>query len=301
MKFNIQELNKYAAAADTDSMFLSLKPILQRRFPDLDFDDNNAVLEKIRPLQHEVGEKLNEKQTPIAKNLFNCDDHFFDLKPEYIVKKAYWSGKRRYAQFLVDREGNPIEEFSMMGLDIMKSNFSPHFRIFGEKLIKDILLGETKNNIDDYVRKFKDSISKLDWLQLAKPSGIKKMREYLASPPQPGEMYSKLEKKCPINTKAAIISNDIIRYYGLNKEHPEFSIGDKIKIVGLKDNPYKIKVIGLNGYNDPPLILDIVDKYIDKDGLFNSIMENKLETIYKDLRWDYNLNPFINAFESFEV
>ena len=188
-----------------------------------------------------------------------------------------------------------------MGLDIMKSNFSPHFREFGEKLIKDILLGEIKDDIDDYVRAFKDSIDKLDWLQLAKPSGLKKMREYLASPPLPGEMFSKLEKKCPINTKAAIISNDIIRYYKLNKEHPEFSVGDKIKIVGLKDNPYKIPVVGLNGYNDPPIILEIVEKYIDKDGLFNSIMENKLETIYNDLGWDYNLNPFINAFESFEV
>ena len=199
MKFDIQEINKYAVASDTDSSFFSLTPLLKKRFPDLDLSNDDAVLEKIKPIQDEVGKIVNDFQTPASKELFNCTDHFFDMKPEFIVKKAYWSGKRRYAQYLVDREGNRIEKFVMMGLDIMKSNFSPYFRKFGEQLIKNILLGKSKEEIDNDVRRFKESITELNWMDLSKPSGLKKLKEYIAHPPREGEVFSTLEKRCRIS------------------------------------------------------------------------------------------------------
>ena len=48
MKFNIQEINKYAVASDTDSSFFSLTPLLKKRFPDLDLSNDDAVLEKTK-------------------------------------------------------------------------------------------------------------------------------------------------------------------------------------------------------------------------------------------------------------
>ncbi len=58
------------------------------------------------------------------------------------AEKAYWSGKRRYAMYIVNKEGISIEELEMKGMDIMKSNFPPLFRNFGENLIKNILFGK---------------------------------------------------------------------------------------------------------------------------------------------------------------
>lgn len=299
--FEIHDVNKYSVASDTDSAFITLKPILQKLYPDLDLEDQAEVMKKIKPVQKELGGKLNKYQDVASKELFNCVDHFFDLTPEYIVKKAYWSGKRRYAQLLVDREGNAIEKFVMMGLDIMKSNFPPYFRKFGEKLIKDILLGVPKENLDRDVREFKDSIDIVEWEKLSNPSGLKKIDAYIKSPPKEGEVFSKLEKKCPRNTKAAIITNDLLRYYGLTKKYNEFTIGDKIKTITLKDNPFKIEVIGLNGFNDAPQILKIAGDYIDKDGLFDSIIRNKLETIYSDIGWELELNKHVNIFDRIEI
>ena len=114
-----------------------------------------------------------------------------------------------------------------------------------------------------------------------------------------GELFSKLKKKCPINTKAAIIYNDILRHKGLQKQYPEFTIGDKMYIAYLKPNPYKIDVIGYNGYNDPPEITKIIDQYIDREGLFDGVMRNKLEGVYQDIGWDLNLNPYKNKFFNF--
>jgi hypothetical protein len=301
MKFNLNGENKpeFTISSDTDSLFIVLSPILQHLYPNLDIEDMEEVLPKIRPLQKEIGKKLNDYQSVLAHKLLNSKDHYFDLKPEFIIKKAYWSGKRRYAQHIVDQEGIKKDEVIMMGLDIMKSNFPKYFRDFGEKLIKMILFSSPKSEIDKFVLDFKKSIQEVEWKKLLKPVGLKKLDEYIERKAPAGELFSKLALKCPVNTKAAIISNDILRFKKLQKQYNEFVIGDKIYIAMLKNNPYKINVIALNGYNDAPEILEIVNKYIDRDEIFNSVIKNKLENIYMDLGWVLNLNQNINKFFNF--
>ncbi len=38
--------------------------------------------------------------------------------------------------------------------------------------------------------------------------------------------------------------------------------------------------------------MEFIEKYIDRDGLFDSVMKNKLEGIYQDLKWGM---PVFNA------
>jgi hypothetical protein len=225
--------------------------------------------------------------------------HYFELKQEVIAEKAYWAGKRRYAIYIVNSEGVPVEKLDMKGLDIMKSNFPDYFRNFGEELIKSILFSKPKEEIDKFVMDFKNSIQTVEWKKLLKPTGLKKMGEYIESKPKAGELFTKLKLKCPVNTKAAIATNDILRFKGLNKKYPEFTIGDKMYIAILKPNPYQLTVVGLNGYNDAPEILEIVNKYIDRDGLFDSVIRNKLESLYSDIGWELTLNQFRAKFFNF--
>ena len=146
---------------------------------------------------------------------------------------------------------------------------------------------------------FKNSIQTVEWIKLLKPTGLKKMGEYIERKPMPGELFSKLKLKCPVNTKASIIYNDLLKFKNLHTKYPEFTIGDKMYIAYLKPNPYKIDVIGYNGYNDPPEITQLKDTYIDRDGLFDSVIRNKLESLYSDIGWELNLNPFRSKFFTF--
>jgi hypothetical protein len=188
----------------------------------------------------------------------------------------------------------------MKGLDLMKSNFPPLFKKFGEHIINEIMFGKSKTDIDKQILDFRNEIRTIGWKHILKPTGLKKMSEYLAGPPGAGEIFSKLALKCPINTKAAIYTNDILRFKKLDKKYPTFQIGDKIYLVYLKDNPYRIDAIALNGYNDAPELLEFAEKYIDRDGLFDSVMKNKLESLYSDLNWGaVVLNPNINKFFKF--
>jgi len=294
------DLKPFVIASDTDSLYMELTDLLKHRNPDLDYNDRKEKINRLLILTEELQTVANNNLNNITQDLFNMNGkHHFVLKQEVIAEKAYWSGKRRYAMYIVNKEGVEIEELEMKGLDIMKSNFPDYFRNFGEELIKSILFSKPKEDIDKFVMDFKNSIQTVEWKKLLKPTGLKKIGEYIERKPMAGELFSKLKLKCPVNTKAAIITNDILRFKGLTKQYPEFTIGDKMYIAILKPNPYQIEVIGLNGYNDAPEILDIVDKYIDRDGLFDSVIRNKLEGVYNDIGWTLNLNPFKAKFFNF--
>jgi hypothetical protein len=290
----------HVIASDTDSAYFTLTKLLQKLYPDSSSWDREKRIGVLLKLTDKIQERANYELSEISQNLFNITEgHHFELKQEVIAEKAYWSGKRRYAMYIVNKEGVEIEELEMKGLDIMKSNFPPYFRDFGEELIKSILFSKPKEEIDKFVMDFKDSIYKVEWKKLLKPVGLKKLDEYIERKPSPGELFSKLKLKCPVNTKAAVITNDLLRFKKITKQYPEFTLGDKIYIAALKPNPYKIEVIALNGYNDSPDVIEIVNKYIDRDGLFDSIIRNKLETVYSDIGWQLNLNPHKSKFFNF--
>ena len=294
------EPREFVIASDTDSLYMELTDLLKHRNPDLKYDDRDEKIKRLLLLTDELQTVANNNLNNISKNLFNIiNSHYFVLKQEVIAEKAYWSGKRRYAMYIVNKEGVEIEELEMKGLDIMKSNFPPYFRNFGEELIKSILFGKKKEDVDRFVMDFKNSMHTVEWIKLLKPTGLKKLDEYIDRKPMAGELFSKLKLKCPVNTKSAIIYNDFLRYKNLKRKYPEFTIGDKMYIAYLKPNPYKIDMIGYNGYNDPPEITQLIDKFIDRDGLFDSIIRNKLETVYSDINWDLNLNPYKSMFFNF--
>jgi hypothetical protein len=290
----------HVIASDTDSAYFTLTKLLQKLHPDSDSWPREKRIEALLKITDKIQERANTNLNQISQQFFNIQSkHHFVLKQEVIAEKAYWSGKRRYAMYIVNKEGVALEELEMKGLDIMKSNFPPLFRNFGEDLIKNILFGKSKVEIDKDVMEFKKMVNTIDWIKLLKPTGLKKIGEYIERKPMAGEIFSKLKLKCPVNTKAAIATNDILRFKGLTKKYTEFTIGDKMYVAILKPNPYQLTVVGLNGYNDSPEIVEIVEKYIDREGLFDSIMRNKLETLYNDIGWELTLNEHISKFFSF--
>jgi DNA polymerase elongation subunit (family B) len=289
----------YVITADTDSLFFELKDLIIKRKPDVDINNREEVV----PIALEITKEYQDKTAPflqnLCKDLFNVDNEYFELKQEVVLERGYFAGKRRYAQFIVNKEGVPTEELDIKGMDVMKSNMNPMYRKFGESILLDIMYGKNKKEIDTKIIDFKKSLDTVPIKNIAKPTGVKNINKYIASKPSSGQIFSKLELKCPINTKAAIWYNDLLRFKKLDKQYPCFVEGDKMYYVQLKDNPYKIEVIGFTG-NDPEFITEFINKFIDKDAGFNSTLLNKLQGIYEDLKWSFpSLNAYVNKFFSF--
>jgi DNA polymerase elongation subunit (family B) len=302
-ELELEKFKDFIITSDTDSLFIQCKDLLIARHPDIDFGNQEDVINKVLAIANELQTMANKFIGEFAREAFNLGDdgkHYFELKQEVVLDRGYFAGKRRYAQHIVNKEGVPVDELDVKGLDLMKSNFPPLFKKFGEHIINEIMFGREKHHIDKQILDFRTELRTIGWEKILKPTGLKKLKEYIAAPPRSGEIFSRLGNKCPINTKAAIYTADILRFKGLDKKYPTPQVGDKIFIVYLKDNPYRVEVIALNGYNDAPELLEFAEKYIDRDGLFDGVMKNKLESLYSDLNWGaVVLNQNINKFFQF--
>jgi hypothetical protein len=51
----------------------------------------------------------------------------------------------------------------------------------------------------------------------------------------------------------------------------------------------------------PDKIKQFLTQYANRQKVFDSILLNKLEGFFSDLQWSLDLNPYINAFDSFDI
>ena len=103
------------------------------------------------------------------------------------------------------------------------------FKKFGEQFIKDILFGKDKNKIDQSIIDFYKLIKTTDPRQLGKPMGVKHIGSYI-TPARAGEMFSAFKLKAPINTRSAVVYNDLLKFKKLDKQYESIIEGDKIFI-----------------------------------------------------------------------
>lgn len=288
----------FIRASDTDSLYIQVTKLLEQKLGNKTISKEEKINELL-VIAEDIQTLANDNLKHISKGFFNINkQHYFQLKQEVIVERAYWAGKRRYAMYIVNKEGVSLEELEMKGLDLMKSNMTPLFKEFGKELITEILYGKQKQDIDSKIINFKEYLNTIDYEKIAKPTGVKKVRQYIEYPSGPGKMFSTLLKGTPINTRAAIYYNDLLKYYKQNVKYMEFTEGDKMYYIPLKPNEYKIDVIGFRGGNeDPEEIKEFITKYADITGGWDTVLLEKLKKIYKDLNWNFpTTNKYANEF-----
>jgi DNA polymerase elongation subunit (family B) len=232
-----------------------------------------------------VEDTLNRFYDVFAKRAFNCDKHRFYIKGENVASSAFWVAKKRYAMAKVyDLETNQdVDKLAVKGLDVVRSSFPPAFRSFMKVILNDILQGTPKDIVDKKILDLKNSMEEMDYLEIARNTSANNITKY-------GQMDSdisltKFNKGTPIHIKAAITYNRLLKLFGIQNSYEPISDGAKIKYVYLKSNPYKIDVLAVKGYQDPPEILQLVEKFIDTDALFDNELRNKLDDFYSALKW----------------
>ena len=294
------EDKNFCTYVDTDSNYFHAEPLLRHLYPDFDKMDEGKKDDLLEKMSLKYQDLITEYYDTLAKDAFNIQEHRLEMKTECTIRSGFFSGKRRYAQYITKKEGIEVEDIDVKGLDFMKSNFPPLFKKFFNEILNKILFGATRNEIDQEILEFKNSLDTLPLEMLGKPTGVKDIKKYVERPPGAGNIFTTLKTGAPVNVKAAVRYNDFLKFKELDKQHSQIVQGDKIKWVYLKDNPYKIDTMGFLDFDFPEGIRTFVETYIDRDKAFDSILKNKLETFYKDLSWgSLTLNTHVNNFFSF--
>jgi len=294
-------LKNYVIYSDTDSIYVHAEPLLRYLYLDFDNLDEKDKDKRLEKIALEYQDIINESYNSLTRECFNVEEHRLEMKTEAVIRSAYFRSTRRYAQWITKKEGIDVDELDIKGLEFKKANFPPDFGKFFREALIDILKGQSQNEIDKRIKKYKNQIldGEISINKLGNPTSVKTLTKYLDSKPKKGEILSKLKKRTPAAVRAVARHNDLLNFWDLNKKHKTISPGDKVKWVYLKSNPYHIEAIAFLDYDISPEILTFIETYVNRKKIFESILLNKLEGLYSDLEWVFNTNEHIDIFFNF--
>lgn len=167
---------------NTDSMFLHIDPILKVILGDsYDDTDDDVKIDKVFDVVCKCAEYINntvikemlvKHNTPSDQSMAHKYD--FNFKEEYVFKRAiYRNVKKKYAAWVVSKERKKMDEISITGIEIVRSDFPIFTREMMEDFIEKILRhGYNRYQIIDlfeyYIDKYKELLMNGD-LKAATP------------------------------------------------------------------------------------------------------------------------------------
>ena len=287
IKYN-KELNTPNADSniyiDTDSVFFSAVPLLDHRFPNWKEQDQNTIAGYVNDIAGEMQNYLNNFYDILGKKVFNIDKHRLEIKKEFVSKAGIWIAKKRYAQWIISDNGVPVDKLDVKGLDVVRSSYPAAFRKFMSEVLIEILRGDTEEQLTDKIYNFKKDLVNMDVVKIAKAGAVKELSKYLPKKKDQTAMFQ-FASGTPAHVKAAIAYNQLLTHFGVQNQYEPLKDGDKIKWVYLKQNPYGLDAVAMNGYNDPKELMDLITTYIDYDKIFERELLKKLEDFYGALNW----------------
>ena len=293
------EDTNYVAYSDTDSIYIHAEPLLKHLYSNFEEMPSEEKDDKLEDIALKYQDIITDSYSKLATDCFNAKGaHRLEMKTECVIRAAYFRATRRYAQWITKQEGITKESLDVKGLEFKKANFPPVLGKFFHKALVDVLKGEQQSNIDARVKEFKIQIldGTIPLTQLGNPTSVKTLNKYTERKARAGEMFTLVAKGAPAAVRAVIRYNDLLRFWGLDKQHKSITQGEKIKWIYLKSNPYQIDAIAFLDFDLPPKIEKFIEQYADRKKIFESILLNKLEGFYNDLGWTLSLNPYKEMF-----
>ena len=269
---------------DTDSVFFSAVPLMDKRFPNWKDEEQNTIAGYVNDIASEMQDYLNDFYDIMSKKIFNVDvdKHRLEIKMENVAKAGLWIAKKRYAQWIISDNGVPCDKLDVKGLDVKRSSFPKAFQECMGKVLIDILKGVGEEELTKYVLDFKKNMENRPNSEIAKNTAVKNLKKYM---PKGKRVPFTTMKGTPAHVKAAIAYNDLITHFKVPFKYGPMVNGDKVKWVYLKDNPLGLDGLAFTGYNDPPQIEEFIETYIDRNKIFERELRFKLQDFYDAIGW----------------
>jgi hypothetical protein len=265
------------------------EPLVKHRYPNYKEFDQNRMAEEVNTIAEETQTFLNSFYDMLAERFFFIpkDKHRFEIKKEYISKAGFWVAKKRYAQWMILKNGIPCDKLDVKGLDVVRSSFPKAFQDFMAKMLKDILMGKDNAYMDESLLEFKKNMINLPVNKIAKGGAIKELSKYDDGTwrKDSGLAIANFEKGTPAHVKAGITYNRLLKFFNCPYKHEPIRDGDKVKWVYLKTNPLGLDTVAFKDYNDPKEIMDFVEQFVDRDMIYKAELENKVDDFYNALKW----------------
>lgn len=287
----------YVIYTDTDSCFVDAIPIIKKRFPNIDFNNDDEMTKAIMSVTAEVQKYVNKFYDIMAARMFNLTEkrfgegyHTFDAKQEVISKTSFWLAKKRYAQWIIHKEGSLLKEpeLEVKGIDMVRTSFPLAFRAFMKTFLEKILTDCPQKEIDAMILTLKEKLPSLDVIELAKNTSVKfvslKGKNYNPEERRPFQIVD----GSPAQVKASLAYNDMLVKWGLSEKYEPIYNSQKVKWLYMRQNPFNVDALALKADGtDPKEIVEYITKYVDRNKMFEKELKSKLIDFYNVFGWTF--------------
>ena len=264
----------YSFYSDTDACYITLEPLVQKFFKDTPKEKLVKILDKVCD---EKIESFLQTATDQLADYTNAFDNRISFKREVIADRGIWVAKKRYALNVYNNEGVQYAEpkLKVMGLEIVRSSTPEPVRDALRNAVK-IILTQTENDLQTYVRNFEDEYKKLSPESISFPRSVNGLDKY-------SDRASIYKQGTPMHVRGALLYNYHLVTNKLDKKYERIKEGDKIKFLYLKEP----NIIGENCIafvSSIPNELNI-KKYADYNTMFEKSFLEPINTILEGIGW----------------
>ena len=277
----------WAFYGDTDSLYLSLQPIVEKYYQNV---SNEVLVDTFVTISKDKLTPIINKHCDNLQTYTNAYRKMISFKIEGISSNGVWVAKKRYFLNVLDNEGvrYAAPKLKVMGLEVVKSSTPGVVR---EKLktCLSLILDDKEEELQKYIADFKSHFNSLPVEDIASPRGVNGIDKY-------SDSVTVYGSGCPLHTKGAILYNKRIKELNLENTYQLVGEGDKIKYTYLKmPNPIKDIVIGFP--SELPKEFNL-QKYIDYDKQFEKTFLEPVKNIMTILGWTTEKTNSIDDFFS---
>jgi DNA polymerase elongation subunit (family B) len=279
----------YVIAADTDSIYLNLGPLVETVFQGREKTTEGIVsfLDKICQVELE---KYIESSYQELADYVNAYDQKMFMKRENIADRGIWTAKKRYILNVWDSEGVRYEcpKLKVMGIEAIKSSTPAPCRKMMKESFK-IIMNDSEDDIIKFVSDCRNEFKSLKPEEISFPRSVSDVEKYKS-------VNSIYEKATPIHVRGALLYNHYIKQKKLTHKYSLIQNGEKIKFCYLK-KPNPIHENVLTFIQDWPKELEL-EKYIDYDLQFEKAFLEPLKTILDAIGWSAEKTVTLELFFS---
>jgi len=281
------ENKDYVIASDTDSIYLHLGPLVQVIFKDREKNVESIVsfLDKICEVEFE---KYISSSYEALATYVNAYDQKMFMKRETIAERGIWTAKKRYMLNAWDIEGVRFAEpkLKMMGIEAVKSSTPAPCR----KMIKDaisIIMNESEDNVQKYIRKMRSDFRNMDPAEIAFPRTCNNVEKY-------SNRLTIYSKGTPMHVRGSLLFNHYLKQKNLEGKYNVINNGEKIKFCYLK-NPNPIHENVISFISEFPKEFGL-SQYIDYDLQFEKSFIEPLKAILDSIGWSVEKTATLESF-----